>query len=349
MSNLFKNISIPKKTIDILKENGINTRTFSKVPHVPDVDDYTACMFLTYTSETILPKTNANYRNHFCLYTNDQSKMSEKSIIIVRSETSLIFPDTDAILQYQKITPITTQTVRECQWDICYDKIKYNNEKPKSFKNFYLNCSGEWWYFDKGVILNGTYVDKQTQTEYTKFIYYELKPKFAISKTQKTQTPQLVLKSSNEFSDFLSNLNRLGTTLNPAEKTTVTDIPTKTTTAISEKNNTKIVSTNETNQIVQNCHTKADELQTETIDVLPSNFTNYFTLSNQSIITQNYSTKVLINKYQCIIPSLFWLNQRNEELKRKDLSYFEARNEYEIKNYIKPNYENAFSFFDTLF
>jgi len=167
-------LPIPASELNICAEYGYSTRKFSKYPHVCQAVNYNSSMFLVYRQTKALPNRHNGYRNHFCLYIN------HNSICIVRTETTLLHADNDAILVYDIIKP--KLDVKECfrakykNWDISFDYITHSNTKPSSFVGFTLVCSGEWWFFDDGIILNGiTSYKKDCFCEYF-FMYYELHP-----------------------------------------------------------------------------------------------------------------------------------------------------------------------------
>ena len=163
--------------LNILAEYGYSFRRFSKYPYVCSGINSTSALFLVHQHCGKSPIANRikNYRNHFVLYT------SKDCVVIARTETTLILNDNDAIINYDIVKPLTKVTDRyraKCStWDISFDRIAYSADKPSSLANFEMICSGEWWYFDKGVILNGLTRYEKYKPIKSIFIYYEFHTK----------------------------------------------------------------------------------------------------------------------------------------------------------------------------
>jgi len=125
----------------------------------------------------MLPNRNGPaYRNHFALYrTND-------ALVLVRSETTLIYDDHDATLEYDVIKPIRAMRANSGDndnWAISLDRIEYSNAEP-DFLTAFLICSGEWWYFDRGVCLNGLSSYHKNSQCVSMFAYMELHPPLSV-------------------------------------------------------------------------------------------------------------------------------------------------------------------------
>lgn len=146
-------LPLPATKLNLNAECGYTTRTFSRYVDVQPSLTYSSVMFLMYKQEKPIKGRIPNYRNHFTLYTN------ESTIVVCRTETTLNFQDNDAIILYDTIVPDKALENRlrnkVGNWSVSFDKISYSNESPKLY-DFTMQCSGEWWYFDRGIILNGT-------------------------------------------------------------------------------------------------------------------------------------------------------------------------------------------------
>lgn len=186
VNTLVNDVSVESFGADIKlnQELGTSSRSFSGKVRVSRNRDYQSILVLVYfdtrddndpgvsssfgfiSPSKKFPNRMPSYRNHFCVYTglND-------TLLIVRSETTLCYDDHDAILQYDLLTLSDNMFTTMCRkrWMISYDSCSSTSTKrPDDFLNYTLCCSGEWWYFDKGIILNGTH------EKYPCFIYYEL-------------------------------------------------------------------------------------------------------------------------------------------------------------------------------
>lgn len=171
MSALFTNRHYLK--IDLNREYGYSTRKFYSKPRVVQASDYDAVLFLcwrqTMRNNKVLPQRLLSYRNHFSLYWNN----SISRICLIRTETTVLAHDNDAILLYDWIGLQQQQEQPENslgatvlpRWLVAYEKaIDYssvqssndNTEATNLFNsNWRLVAWGEWWYFDKGLILCG--------------------------------------------------------------------------------------------------------------------------------------------------------------------------------------------------
>lgn len=162
------------KELNVLNESGYTTRVFSKTINVCLAPDYESSLVLAHFSRVQLKNRKTNYRNHFTLFTNDTT------LILVRAETTLLHKDQDAVLEYWTIEPSKKRMRTTCMqnsWLVSFDTIKFSNRKPESFATYTLMCHGEWWYFDKGICLNGVTAHEQGAVCDSVFIYIELHPK----------------------------------------------------------------------------------------------------------------------------------------------------------------------------
>lgn len=166
-------LAIPAQKINVCAEYGYGNRNFEKRPRYLSAPNYTSAMLLVYRQDEPLPNRHAKYRNHFTLF------KSARDILVVRSETTLVFRDNDAVLLYDRIAPSRSSADRfratHEAWDISFDRqIEYSNQRPCSFVDYELVCSGEWWFFDRGIILDGVtrYVPDEAST--SMLVYYEL-------------------------------------------------------------------------------------------------------------------------------------------------------------------------------
>lgn len=161
--------------LDLHKEYGFSNRTFSKQIRVPIAKKYITALFMVFETERSIRNRIENYRNHFTLF----KSTTTDSIVVIRVETSIKHVDIDAVLMTDHIT--VTKSAKSgdaCNWVISYDEIEYSSETP-NLTDYRFICSGEWWYFDRGVILNGISafsLDDPTVT--STFIYYELHPDY---------------------------------------------------------------------------------------------------------------------------------------------------------------------------
>nr|WOJ45414.1 GrBNV gp23-like protein [Apis mellifera nudivirus] len=274
-------LALSAQTINICAEYGFSNRNFSKRPRYISAPEYVSALMLVYKhAGKILPHRHDNYRNHFTMY------RGKRDILVVRSETTLVFRDNDAILMYDRIEPSTEQTNRfrtnHEYWDISFDReITYYNQRPNSFVDYTLVCSGEWWFFDRGIVLNGiTSYNPGCETT-SLFIYYELHPPVRI--VEPFVTP--IISSNSDGGGGGS------TTVTP--NTFDYHLPmTKTPTTIPKIQPQRI-------------------LPFLNSTVRPTVQTN-----DDRIICNDHQT------YEAVMPSLYWFVMRSKELNCQDISYF---------------------------
>jgi len=190
MSCLIPNFA--HKKLDLLLNH--NYRSFVNVVRYENKKkiDY-SLLFMVYNSPCVdLPNRIENYRNHFKLFTNGKNE-----IFIVRSETTLAVYDSNIIVEYEMLTLKEAMHNSIFNWDISFDTITYCKKKPSNLKisEFRLLYFGEWWFFDKGIILLG--YKKQEYRLCSTMIYYELIPDNAQSKSTNYN---LTIPSVNWFS-----------------------------------------------------------------------------------------------------------------------------------------------------
>ncbi|ATZ81501.1 GrBNV_gp23-like protein [Drosophila innubila nudivirus] len=206
MSALLANDAVE---MNLCAEYGYSSRRFHKYPLVYQSNDYRSCLFLMHTQIENIENRKKNYRNHFTLFRNDNS------IIVCRTETSLIHADNDAIIIYDCITPSSNVCDRfrskYKSWNVSFDKIKYSNAYP-NFLGYSLLCSGEWWYFDRGIILNGITGYEENVTCSSIFIYYELHIDYVIkmpSKDALLSIPPVINSLTTYYPNNATNFNRV--------------------------------------------------------------------------------------------------------------------------------------------
>ncbi|AYP97922.1 GrBNV gp23-like protein-like protein [Mauternbach virus] len=201
MSALLANDAIE---INLCAEYGYSSRQFSKYPLVYQSNDYRSCLFLMHIQHEKIENRKKNYRNHFTLFRN------ENSIIVCRTETSLVHTDNDAIIIYDCIIPSENVDDRlrskYTSWNVSFDKITYSNVYP-NFIGYSLVCSGEWWYYDRGIILNGVTGYEENVTCSSIFIYYELHIDYVIKMPSKDALVLMPPDIKSLTTHFPNNMN----------------------------------------------------------------------------------------------------------------------------------------------
>lgn len=289
MSALLKNDTL---LINLNAEYYYSSRNFNKVPNVYFADNYRSCMFLVYTNDRVeLPNRVKNYRNHFTLYTDGQS------VLIVRTETTLIYNDNDAVLTYELIVP--SENVRDRYrvtrepWTVSFDRISFSNKRPKTFANYRMLCSGEWWFFDKGFILNGVttpIVSNCAPQCKSIFIYFELHQMYKITRNKPVISEPII----NHIAD------RVNSDEEPAAK------------------RAKVEQTKMPEDVIVGENDVTRFLSSITSQVMP--------VQNRQPAKRNDETNPPQVQYMTILPSLYWLSRRADELSRGNISYFIPRN-----------------------
>ena len=284
-------------------------------------NSYDSCLFLIYLQQQqnfFLPNRLKDYKMHFSMYQNNDS------LIIVKTETSLHLPDQDAIVNYEIIKPLIGCRTVCCNesWRVSYDKIEFSRIKPSSFITYSLICSGEWWRFDKGIILNGIRAFDKYEKCKSIFIYYELhsidnlkiQTQSLLSQQQQQQQQQ---QQSSENATIESTLAASEFTLNSflqkfslKKNALLPPISSSSSSSSLSQNNPPTITT--TTTTTESTTTAAAAAEKKNPTTLEEN-------SNDDEIIQFSLTK---NKLKYIVPSLYWFNARKLELDKGDLIYF---------------------------
>lgn len=295
-------------SINLNAEYGMCGRKFNKTPNVYQADNYTSALFLVYTQNETLPNRVPNYRNHFTLFSNGHS------IIVARSETTLVHCDNDAVIDYDIITPSGTASDRYRSkyksWQVSFDKnITYTNKPPNTFLDYTLLCSGEFWYFDRGIILNGvssynSITDTATSLEnqqlgcYSTLIYYEMHVAHTI---HQQYSPAAI---------FQPPLQILAAPTPPIPPTPQQPNP---------------------NQNAQQQQQQQQQIQPPLqVRVAPygncaslnSNILPHLNAVARPTIQQNDNVQVPEMRANVVMPSLHWFEERQQELRRSNIEYF---------------------------
>lgn len=315
-------LPIEASELNINAEYGYSSRTFSKVPMVYQSHDYSSCLFLVYQQPEVIENRKSNYRNHFCLYVND------KSIVVARTETTLYHLDNDAIITYDYITPANSLEDRYRSkyknWDVSFDKISYSNECP-SLVGYRLICSGEWWFYDKGVILNGLTVYESKHMCMSIFIYYEFHIAHRVSKPNTTT----IIEAASMQPCSQSNLAPI-----------ITKAPSLFSSIVASEEIPQNVFHHEAKSPSQNQQQKQQQhsglhqssqhptqehpAQKENIIIssIPSSALPLLNSVSRPTIRQNDTDVVPNVQCRAVMPSLYWLDERCSELCRGKIDYF---------------------------
>lgn len=308
--------------LNLCAEHGYTYRNFKRAVRVYQSADYKSVLFLVYaTYRHTLPNRKTPYRNHFTLYRNADT------VVVVRAETTLRFQDHDAALQYDVMKPTESyRATTECDWTASFDKIQYSNARP-SFLSYTLVCSGEWWYFENGVILNGITAYEKDVTCGHMFVYYELHPKYNIvtpvSQNYRINAQTRLLSmatTSSSLPPFLASRTdsrRQQANLNPSpgdNEKSGRDATTATgTTAPSCNPRTQLCS------FLANNDTGFNVIQATTLN---SNIAPIVNTLARPIILTNDAQEVPDLDTKTVVPSMFWFVQRSKELNAKCIAYF---------------------------
>lgn len=276
--------------INVCAEYGYSNRSFDKRPWVVIADDYKSALFLVYRQTRILPNRIPRYRNHFTLFSDG------KTVVVVRTETTLVHRDNDAVLTYDCIRPNDSETDRfrakSGDWTMSFDRISYSNQRPVTFVGYELQCSGEWWFYDRGVILNGVTRYVRDSVCESMFIYYELHPMYRVTrKPIEPSPPKLVVLPP--------------TTTTTTTSTNVQQEFSYTKTTAVSKDREEAVATTATN-----------------LSSVPTGIIPLIEGSARSVVTKNDTIRTPDVTYQAVVPSVYWFNARTNELKRGDIAYF---------------------------
>lgn len=263
-------------------------------------------------------------------------------IIICRTETTQVYVDNDAIILYQRIGLSRNEDMRFTnndisEWSVSFDKgIAYSTSPPTDLNNFELLCSGEWWYFDRGVVLNGFTVYQRYECNAKRdsdgidaiietcnaqplplmtnlcksiFIYYELYPELEITKLKCTQPPNK------------TPLFRLPTDASATNNATIAPKTQPAPTVV---------------QVVSHDHVGFLQrlLQTSSLDIPESHGDLRFSsvdpqitpvansLGEKTMIDSNDNTQTPTLTYQNVVPARFWFLERSREFRANCIDYF---------------------------
>lgn len=298
-------LAIEALELNLNAEYGYTTREFSKIPNVYVSDNYKSCLILSYHQTHSIENRIKEYRNHFTLFRN------ENSILIARSETTFIHSDNDAIITYDLIIPSEHKHERYRSkfknWDVSFDKISYSATQPKNFIGYTLIGSGEWWFYDNGVILNGLSGYKHNTKCQSILIYYELHVDHKITLPS---NDSLVL-----MPPVIEVVLRFGNKKDQEKQTSTLPETSESTTSTS--NNLFQTS----NQLPNIKPIPSFNLSSVSDSLIPS-----INAASRPIIRQNdvVIKKDVVNK--SVIPSLFWFNARCLELCSGNIDYFIPKN-----------------------
>lgn len=290
--------------ITLNRETGTSGRSFNGKIRVSRNKTYQSVLILSYFNDAGQQRQNDDddgneyivfpqfpnrvrpYRNHFCVYTG-----LDDSVLIVRSETTLRYEDHDAVLQYELLKlsndSLLTATCRK-RWIISYDScLSTSTKRPDDFLNYTLCCSGEWWYFDTGVVLNGIHGKSSCLIYYEPYDKYELVRRIKPSAFTVQQLP------------FFGNGGDGDTVKEPASQRR--QLP-KFAQLISERDYDDVADT----------------------DVASANVpsVNDTTVIN-AVDDSDFVTKLLPKpRLENLLPSLWWFAERDRELYKGNITYF---------------------------
>lgn len=298
-------LPVDAKTLNVNAEYGYSTRQFSKSPMVYQSLDYKSSLFLVYQQSMAIENRIPDYRNHFALFTN------HNSIVIARTETTLKHTDNDAIINYDIITPNSSIDdkfrAKYKNWDISFDKISYKNTYP-SLVGYHMLCSGEWWFYDRGIILNGLTGYRQNYKCMSMLIYYE----FHIN--------HKVTEINNKFNVLASSVPNQQ--VNVAEQPP-SPLPTATQ---QQPKNTLLTNILQTNIPTATATDTANSLgilnRSLNTSSLSANILPFMNTISRPVIRQNDTSVVPNVKCRAVVPSLFWLDERCKELSLGKIDYF---------------------------
>lgn len=141
-------------------------RTFSVEPRVLELTSYNHILWLEFKlKDVVLPNRKKNVRNHYTLYFNNYTK----EIIFSRCESTVVYNYDDIVIDSYCFSLESGVNYFDSKWQISYDKIKFTYNSNFKMEDMTLISSGEWWWFDKGIIFNGTFTNNLPH-----FGYFEL-------------------------------------------------------------------------------------------------------------------------------------------------------------------------------
>lgn len=291
--------------LNLNAEYGYSTREFSKVPNVYVSNNYKSCLILAYNQSKPIENRIDDYRNHFTLFRSDDT------IIVVRSETNLIHADNDAILVYDVITPTDGFRSSYKNWNVSFDKITYSCDRPDTFVGYSLIGSGEWWFFDNGIILNGKSGHTHNKICQSIFIYYELHVDHKITMP--------LNQSLMSMPPIIEAVLKFGTAPRaplPAQ------VPNTTTTTT----NVPAAAENSTPNLSETLDNNPWSVPQFNLSSLPSSLLSNINTSARPIIRHNDSKEIKSVVNKSVIPSLFWFDARGLELFSGSIEYFKPKN-----------------------
>lgn len=172
----------PARPLDLTVEYGCTTRIFSRLPYVVRSGSYVSSLFFVYRQTAPLGHRVYPYRNHYALYTN------ATTVLICRAETTIDYNGAnDAVLVYDIIRPVadasqryrTTVDTDAGGWAVSFDSIHHSTDTTGiDWDDYTLQCAGEWWYFDNGVVLSGLSAYRPAEMCHSVLVYYELHTHF---------------------------------------------------------------------------------------------------------------------------------------------------------------------------
>lgn len=296
-------LPIDARTLNVNAEYGYSTRQFNKSPMVYQSLDYKSCLFLVYHQSAPIENRIPDFRNHFTLFRN------HNSIVIARTETTLKHTDNDAIITYDIITPNPSIDdkfrSKYKNWDISFDKITYSNEYP-SLVGYHLLCSGEWWFYDRGIILNGLTVYQKNYKSMSIFIYYEFHINHKITE---------INKKFNVLASSIPTPTIPTTTTEAIPRPTPPETRTNLLTNILQTNIPQATTTTTMDSLLN----LNRSLNTSS---LSANILPYVNAVSRPVIRQNDTTVVPNVKCRAVVPSLYWLDERCKELSMGNIDYF---------------------------
>lgn len=290
--------------INLFAEYGYSARDFSKQPRVEVRSEYKSCLLLVHHQSRALPNRRERYRNHFTLF------HSNDSILVVRAETTLIHNDNDAVLLYDRIrvSPNRDDRMRASldNWDVSFDRdIDYSNARPDRFGEYELVGSGEWWFFDRGVVLNGATAYARDVDCLALFAYYELHPKFMIRRVSRPLRARFGTAdvAASVVPSFLYGSRDGGGGGDHAQSRNAD--------GGGDHDSVNVV---------------AEEEAAPVPNLNPRTMVSMLNVASRPVISANERVLAPDAQYRTVMPSLFWLKARDRELIRCDISYFLPKN-----------------------
>lgn len=305
-------LAITTVELNICAEYGYSSRVFNKYPYVYQTDTYTSSLFLVYRQPEYLENRIDRFRNHFALYRNDTS------VCIARTETLLQHSDNDAIITYDIITPKANVDNRlrtqYKNWTVSFDRIEYSCEFP-DFLSYKLIGTGEWWFFDDGICLNGlTSYDKLDTCCETLFVYYELHTQNKINKPQNNTIAKM---------PPCIQVNNVPVPLQPQQTTNAQPPPVSSSSSSTSEsgllNLQSLMQTPIPPQFVNSIPSELLSSINATTTCAPIQTNDATTLAQRQ---KNQNSHI----FKSVMPSLFWFDERIKEFKAHKIDYFKPLN-----------------------